>query len=156
METQLLYEAIETYRPLVFRIARPRMADDWDAEDVFQEVFVTYVQKRPAFANEQVGAAWFAKTTVHHCRKTWRKNKRHSGEPLESAENLPAADYCYSDLLEALSKLPEKYRKPLELFYFAGLSTEEAARVMSITPNALRIRMSRARDMLKDLLKDTE
>ena len=151
-------QMVERYGSLVLRIARSRMATATDAEDVFQEVFVTYACKQPVFADEPKARAWFAKTTVHHCRKLWRTIGRHMTESLEDVSELAgdstaiAKDTSYVELRSALSQLPEKYLRPLELFYFADLSAEETARILRISPNAVRIRLTRGRAMLKDIL----
>ena len=152
-------QMVERYGSLVLRIARSRMATATDAEDVFQEVFVTYARKQPVFADEPKARAWFAKTTVHHCRKLWRTIGRHMTESLddtpvtltEDAANMDNSSYI--DLRNAMSQLPEKYRRPLELFYFADLSAEEIARILGISPNAVRIRLSRGRTVLKNMLE---
>ena len=152
-------QAVEKYGSMVFRIARSRMATISDTEDVFQEVFVTYAQKKPVFADDIKGRAWFAKTTVHHCRKLWRIIGRHMAESLddtpvtltEDAANMDNSSYI--DLRNAMSQLSEKYRRPLELFYFADLSAEEIARILGISPNAVRIRLSRGRTVLKNMLE---
>ncbi len=158
MDVTDMDQVIETFGPLVFRIARSRMASAADTEDVFQEVFTTYVRKQPVFADEIKARAWFAKTTVHHCQKAWRTVSRHGTDPLDSvpeallAEDFFMEDPAYVDLRNALARLPEKYRRVIELFYFADLSAEDTARALKITSNAVRTRLTRARQMLKDML----
>lgn len=69
----------------------------------------------------------------------------------EDAANMDNSSYI--DLRNAMSQLSEKYRRPLELFYFADLSAEEIARILGISPNAVRIRLSRGRTVLKNMLE---
>lgn len=159
MDVTDMDQVIETFGPLVFRIARSRMAASTDAEEVFQEVFITYIKKRPVFADDVKARVWFAKTTVHHCRKLWRTIGRHETDPLDaipkalSEDDFFAEDPSYIDLRNALSRLPEKYRRPIELFYFADLSAEDTARTLNISSNAVRTRLNRARQMLKEVLE---
>ena len=54
---------------------------------------------------------------------------------------------------QALSALEEDYRLPLYLFYFQELSTEEIARTLSIRPGTVRMRLSRGREQLRQVLK---
>ncbi len=53
---------------------------------------------------------------------------------------------------EAIDRLPESYRVVLMLRDIDGLSTEETARMMGITSNAVKIRLHRARMALRTLL----
>ena len=43
--------------------------------------------------------------------------------------------------------------RPIYLFYFQELSTEEIAKALGIRPGAVRMRLSRGRDMLREMLK---
>ena len=56
-------------------------------------------------------------------------------------------------LWSALSSLPDGLRVPLYLFYFEELSTQEIARLLSLRPGAVRMRLSRGREHLRELLK---
>ena len=56
------------------------------------------------------------------------------------------------DLQRELSLLPNKYREVLVMYYFTGLSTIELAKVLGVSENTIRIRMTRARKMLADKL----
>ena len=40
------------------------------------------------------------------------------------------------------------------LFYYENLSTEEIARIVGASPGAVRVRLSRAREKLRELLKE--
>jgi len=52
-----------------------------------------------------------------------------------------------------MQALPENYRLPIYLFYFEELSTDEIAKALSIRPGTARMRLSRGRDLLRELLK---
>ncbi|MBQ6239324.1 MAG: sigma-70 family RNA polymerase sigma factor [Firmicutes bacterium] len=158
MDVTDMEQVIETFGPLVLRIARSRMSTAVDAEEVFQEVFVTYTKRQPVFEDEMRARAWFAKTTIHHCRKLWRSIGRHGMDSLDvipealSEDDFYIEDPSYVDLRNALSSLPDKYRRPVELFYFADLSAEDTAKVLKISPNAVRTRLTRARQMLREMM----
>ena len=145
-------QIVETYGTLVYRIALARMAKREDAEDVFQEVFVTYIRKHPKFADISKGRVWFAKTTIHHCRMMWRTIGRHRTEPLDAADDITVEEDQNMDLQRELTLLPNKYREVLVMYYFTGLSTIELAKALGVSENTIRIRMTRARKMLADKL----
>lgn len=54
----------------------------------------------------------------------------------------------------AMSELPDKYRMVLYLFYFEELSTKEIAKAIAVREGTVRMRLSRARDMMKEKLQE--
>ena len=65
--------------------------------------------------------------------------------PFQSAEE--------NSVWQAVMELEESLRVPLYLFYFPGLTTQEIARALSIRPGAVRMRLSRGRERLRQTLK---
>jgi RNA polymerase sigma factor (sigma-70 family) len=55
-----------------------------------------------------------------------------------------------------LWKLPEQHRVPLVLYYFDARSTASIAATLGITPDAVHMRLSRARGELRKLLEKAE
>ena len=145
-------DIVDKYGSYIYTTAFAHVHHKEDAEDIFQEVFLTYVKKQPVFKTEEQARAWFLRTTVNHCRHLWRSKSRHPEERLEE-ETLAFADSKEEmELMDALSRMPVKYRRVLEMFYFTGLTLKEIAQTLRISENAVRIRMSRARKMLRDEL----
>ena len=68
-----------------------------------------------------------------------------AGKEPEKADN---------DLFRAISGLPEKYRLPLLLRYMEGYSEKETAETMKISVAALKSRVFRARNQLKDMISE--
>lgn len=54
----------------------------------------------------------------------------------------------------ALAQLPEKYRAVVHLYYYEGYGTEEIARILNRRPSTIRAQLTRARQKLKELLKE--
>ena len=54
---------------------------------------------------------------------------------------------------KALQGLTEDYRLPIYLFYFQELSTQEIAKALAIRPGAVRMRLTRGREQLREKLK---
>ncbi|WP_166543937.1 RNA polymerase sigma factor [Acutalibacter sp. 1XD8-36] len=146
-------EVVTVYSRTVYAIALAKTGTREDAEDVFQEIFLSYVRKRPKFEDERQGRVWFSRATVYCCKMLWRTKKRHETLPMEAAEGIEFTSGEDRELLMELRNLPKKHREVLELIYFGGLSTGEAAKVLGCSPNAVRIRLSRARTALEKRLK---
>ncbi|MBO2528164.1 MAG: RNA polymerase subunit sigma, partial [Clostridiales bacterium] len=58
------------------------------------------------------------------------------------------------ELMLAVLKLPKKQRVVVHLYYYEEFSVREIARLMHISENAVKKRMSRARETLRILLKE--
>lgn len=145
-------EVVTQYARMVYAIALAKMRTHEDADDVFQEVFLSYVRKRPVFQDRRQGRVWFSKAAVYCCKMLWRTKKRHETLPLETADGLTFQAPEDRELFLELGNLPKKHREVLELVYFGGLSTEETAKVLRCSPNAVRIRLVRARAALAQRL----
>lgn len=146
-------QVVALYARPVYAIALAKMQNREDAEDVFQEVFLSYVKKKPSFGDERQGRVWFSRATVYCCKMLWRTKKRHETLPMEAAESMVFQSQEDRELLLEIGNLPPKYREVLELFYFGGLSAGEAAKVLGCSPNAVRIRLGRARRALEKRLR---
>ena len=57
-------------------------------------------------------------------------------------------------IVETVKRLPFKYRVVIHLFYYEEMSIEEIADSLNLKPSNVRTRLTRARRMLKDLLKE--
>ena len=147
-------EIIDRYQNMVYGLALARTGSASDADDVFQEVFLAYHQSGKTFRDEEHRKAWLLRTTVNMCRRvtasTWRKKT----VPLEEQGEVSVLFREPEENLvwEAVQRLEEKYRLPVYLFYFQELSTEEIAKALGIRSGAVRMRLSRGRDMLREML----
>jgi len=60
----------------------------------------------------------------------------------------------YSELHEAIKKLPPKYRITIILFYFQDMDIRSAAQVLRIPTGTVKSRLSKAKKLLKETIKD--
>lgn len=114
---------IERYSDMVYRLAFSRVGTRQDADDVYQEVFLRYLKKCPAFESEEHRKAWLLRVTVN-CSNTfltspWRKRQ------TELPEDLSFEDKRQQELYAELRQLPGKYRDVIHLFYYEELLVEE-------------------------------
>lgn len=144
-------EIVARQGPRVYRLAFAQLRSKADAEDVFQEVFLRYVEKLPKFESPEHEKAWFLRVTLNCCRSLWRSAWHKRSVPLD--ENLPFETRDQWGLHQELLRLPKKYRAVLHLFYWEDMSTAEIAKVTGSTPAAVRKQLERARGMMKELIE---
>ena len=156
-------QVLELYNKMVYRLAFARTGNVQDAEDVLQEVFLRYIRANKTFNDEEHRKAWLLRVTIN-CSKTlvtssW--NRRRSDEETDdSCFGTDDRQFERSDtksaVLEAVKALPEKYRVVVHLFYYEELSVEEIGRITGSGLSAVKTRLHRARNMLKNILKEEE
>lgn len=136
------------YAAILFRISYAELLSREDAEDAVQEVFSTYLNKKPSFQNAEHEKAWFIRVTINQCRDSWRRKKLRRYTPLEEVVHLPAKEQENS-MLALILELPEKYKTPILLHYLEGFRVEEISHILHLTQSAVKMRLSRGRDLLK-------
>lgn len=143
---------IRKYSDMVYRLAFARMGTKYDADEIFQEVFLRYLKKCPEFHDEEHEKAWFLRVTVNCCNKMHKSAWRRRTVELE--ENLPWETPEDSGLYDALRQLPPKYREVIHLFYYEDMTTEQIAQALHRRSGTVRSQLTRARDMLRELLRE--
>ena len=146
---------IDRYQNTVYGLALARTGNRADADDVFQEGFLAYCQCGKTFRDEEHRKAWLLRTTINQSRRVTSSSWRQKTVPLSEREDAPVQfrEPEENRVWEALQGLAEDYRLPIYLFYFQELSTREIAKVLAIRPGAVRMRLTRGREQLREKLK---
>ena len=146
---------IDRYQDTVYGLALARTGSRSDADDVFQEVFLAYHQCGKTFRDEEHRKAWLLRTTINQSRRVTSSSWRQKTVPLSEREDAPVQfrEQSENEVWSALQELAEDYRLPIYLFYFQELSTQEIAKALSIRPGAVRMRLTRGREQLREKLK---
>jgi len=148
-------EVITVYRKTVYGVALSHTGSKFDADDVFQEVFLTYFRKGMVFDCEEHRKAWLIRTTLNLCKKATLSTWRRKTVPLESVQEQ-SYQFAMGEenaVHTALRELPQKYRTVLYLFYFEQFPTAEIADIVKTTDGNVRVRLKRGRDLMREKLK---
>jgi RNA polymerase sigma-70 factor (ECF subfamily) len=166
-------ELVRTYSPRLLAVARRIVGTDEDARDVIQDAFLNAFRSLKNFHGDARLSTWLHRIVVNTALMKLRTRKRKPEESIEPL--LPAflADGHYAEKFTAwgdradaalsraetrelirrrIDELPDSFRTVLVLRDIEGLDTEETARVLDTTPNAVKIRLHRARAALRTLL----
>lgn len=167
VEMELLQEKINSYSDMLYRIAFLQLRNNQDAEDVVQETFYQYIKNRKEFESEEHEKAWLIKVTLNGCRKVWRSAwYRHTEAMPEwelSADEVDADSDMEQEILqkernrevmEAVLKLPRKYREVIHLFYFQQMSVKEICLVTERKESTVTSQLTRGRELLRKNLKE--
>lgn len=110
---------------------------------------------RQDLPDEEHRKAWLLRTTINQSRRVTSSSWRQKTVPLSEREDVPVQfqEPEENEVWTALQSLAEDYRLPIYLFYFQELSTQEIAKVLAIRPGAVRMRLTRGREQLREKLK---
>ena len=143
-------QAVITYSDNLRRLAFTYVKSVHSAEDIVQDVFLTYLQKAPAFENTEHEKAWLLRVTINKSRNMLKTGWfRSRFELTEERGYLPPEQ---SQVLEAVLSLAPKYRLPIHLYYYEGYSIEEIANILDTNPATVGTRLARARGLLRQSL----
>ena len=164
---------VRRYTPALLRAARRFLRSEEDARDAVQDAFVSVFKSVGNFqANSQLGT-WLHRIVVNSALMKLRTQRRHPEEDIErllprfaddghqvqpsipwteSAEAIVERGELRDVVRQSIDKLPDQYRTVLLLRDIEELSTEETAKLLDVTPNAVKVRLHRARQALRTLL----
>ena len=111
-------QLVSVYGDMVYRLAYAQTRSRHDADDIFQEVFLQTVRKRPVFDSVEHEKAWLLRVTLNCLKSHWRMAWRRHDTPLD--DRIPFPEPEDSALDEALRRLTPKYRAAVHLFYYEG------------------------------------
>lgn len=150
-------QTIDRYANMVKHICFIYMKNESDTEDVFQDVFLKYALFSDSFLSEEHKKAWLIRVSVNRCKDVLRSFFRRNTCSLEEAGYLATEGVeDYSDVFEAVQKLPEKYKIIIYLHYYEGYSSVEIANILQKNVNTVYTCLARARMELKDMLGGDE
>ena len=165
MESVPSFEALhEDFRPRVLAYLR-RFVDPAEAEDLTQEVFFKVYQGLAGFREEARLSTWVFQIATHAALDRLKSaGHRASAQavPLEGrADILPGAvqapspiqdDMCRC-IRDMVDELPVPYRMVLVLADLKELRMREIAGILGLTSGAAKIRLHRARKMLRERME---
>ena len=163
------YELIAPYERRVFMTAFDILQVEADAEEVAQEAFLKAFRGLRSFRREARFSTWLLRITVNEARMRLRQRREISFDAVfpnnEEAEYTPIflADWREIPseavlreetrrlLSEAIAALPEHYREIITLRDVNGLNNSESAEILGLSLGNAKVRLLRARIMLRDL-----
>lgn len=145
---------INELSPAVFRFLLARTGDEDTAQELTQQVFLTLFEKKPRFECKAQLKVWLikcAKKTFANYIKRFDNSKT---VPLENALELSLNDESLFEFKELLKTLPENLYDVTILYYIEDMKTADIARALSISHSNVKIRLFRARDILKKIYEE--
>jgi RNA polymerase sigma-70 factor (ECF subfamily) len=149
--------------PYVAQLVRRLTAWRGDVDDLVQDVLVAALAARRQFRGDAKLETWITRIAVNRCRANGRKQwlrKRLFAAWVGTQRATPAPPSDVGALLDeqatqvrdAVARLPTKSREAIVLCYLQNLTPAEAATALGVSRGAIEVRLSRARDQLREML----
>jgi len=149
-----------THRLGMVRLAVLLVDDRESAEDVVQDAFAALHRRWPALHSEQAATAYLRTSVVNGARSALRKRRTvrsylrsvddpDVAQPADAAVLLAAE---HRQVMDALSRLPDRQREVIVLRYWGELTEAEIAGTLGISVGAVKSSASRGRDALATIL----
>ena len=103
-----LEDVVRAYSDMVYRQAFSYARNKPDADDIYQEVFLRYIKKKPRFETEKHREAWLIRVTINCCKNLRVSAWKNKTLPLE--DNIAFESEEEYSLHFELMKLPPKYK----------------------------------------------
>jgi RNA polymerase sigma factor (sigma-70 family) len=151
---------VDKYKSSIFAFVYTKLRNSHDTQDVTQEVFIKAYRELHTLKRWDSFAGWIYRIAYNKCKDSLiSKSRRPDVDFIEDQSqhtlDEPSIDSYRNDmtcqsLRDAMDSLPEIYREVLTLYYLGGMDSAEIAKVLSTSPTAIRHRLSRAREQLKE------
>lgn len=165
-----LYEVImRRYNQQLYRITWSYLSDEEAVRDTMQSAYIKAFEKLDTFRGEARFSTWLVRIAINEALQAVR-NRKKRGEKISVTELLqnhqmvasrnknPAMETERNDLMERLEEaiegLPPKYRSVFVMREVEQMSTRETADCLDITRSNVKVRLHRARNMLRDHLEE--
>lgn len=160
----MVKEWISVYGHDLKWLAYSYVKDHSTAEDITQETFIKAYQKHASFKEQSSLKTWLYKITVNLCKDHLKSSyiRRVVKKSTDLFRHIPTMDAtpeeCVinksndEELVDQVLKLEKKYREIIILFYFEEFEIKELAEVLNTSPNTIKTRLRRARQLLHEQL----
>lgn len=162
---------VDKYQARVFRHITKMVQDRQQAQDLLQETFLNAYRGLGGFTGASSFATWLFRIATNTCLMYLRKNRPESVEYDDQIENTRSSEFVPAspefistplDILlssegrrkieEAIDGLPILYRSVLVLRDVEGFSIEEVSKIMETSTAAVKSRLHRARNAVREAL----
>lgn len=163
-----IYEVIvRRHNTKLYRVARGILKDEAEIEDVMQEAYLKAYEKLYQFKGKSSFSTWLTRILINTAFARFNEQKRHHMLELDKVkeesftvpeeqqpEPTPEMRSNLRSALEtAISSLPAPYRSVFMLRELTGMSVADTAFCLDISEENVKVRLHRAKEMLKKILR---
>jgi RNA polymerase sigma-70 factor (ECF subfamily) len=165
-QTEMFEILMRRYNELLYRTIRSYIDIDADVEDTIQDTYVKAFQKLYQFKNEALFSTWLIRIGINEALQRIRKSKKHKTVDITNENGTlqiadmsfmnPESNSIYKDskafIEKAVDALPHKYKIVYMLKEVEGMEISEISKGLDLSNSNVKVRLHRARNMMKDYI----
>ena len=169
--TQIFSRLIDNYKNMVYNLAYRMSNNPHEAEDISQETFLRAYQSLARFNPSYKFSTWLYQITLNIIRDKYKKkdidyvsldtpietdDSEFYPQPADltnNPEKIISQKEDVQAIQQAIYSLPLKYREVLVLRHLQDLSYIEIANILKLPAGTVKVRLYRAREQLRKILK---
>lgn len=166
-ETHLFEILMRRYNQRLYRIQRSYIRDEEAVKDVLQLTYLKAYEKLAQFRGDSKFSTWITRIAIHEALKHLKERRRYTNlhalneksidEAIVNHKKNPedrAIENEFKNMLEAsVNQLPAKYRTVYIMREVEQISTRDTAECLDISESNVKVRLHRAKQMIKDDLE---
>lgn len=163
-QTELFEILMRRHNELLFRTIRSYYSEDSDVEDIMQDAYIKAYEKLYQFKNESAFSTWLVRIGINEALQRKRKQKYHRTTDITQESGIlqiadtsimnPENNTIYKEstafIEKAVDTLPPKYKIIFLLREVEGMEISEISASLDLTISNVKVRLFRARNMIKD------
>jgi len=164
-EKDLYSIIVRRYNQRLYRIGMSMINDDKEVEDAMQVAYINAYENLGKFGFRSSFPTWLTRILINECLLRLRKRKKSISMNDENMENVmkqnkelhtPVTTTVNSELRlilnDAISRLPEIYRSVFVMREIENMNIAETKECLNISEVNVKVRLNRAKAMLRDIL----
>ena len=156
MDEREFAQRVTDIERLLYRVARGYLRQPQDCADAVQEAILKAWAARNSLCDPDHFKAWLTRILINECNSLLRRKRPFLA--FRDLEDTPVPDDTGADLelQDALYSLNRRQRVVIIMHYRDGYTVEEIARVLRIPQGTVKTNLMRARNKLRQELRDEE
>jgi len=164
-EKDLYSIIVRRYNQRLYRVGISMLNDDAEVEDAMQVAYINAYENLGKFAFRSSFPTWLTRIFINECLLRLRKRKKSISMNDENMENALSRDKelqtpvtvtvnseLRSILNDAIRQLPETYRTVFVMREIENMSIAETKEYLNISEVNVKVRLNRAKALLRDIL----
>jgi RNA polymerase sigma factor (sigma-70 family) len=158
---------IRKYNQRLYRIALSIMNNESEVEDIMQVTYIKAYENLDKFRSHSSFSTWITRILINECLMNRKKREQMASnewgfffpadyqKPVVQTPLMKVINLELKAILEfSIRKLPEKYRTVFIMRELENMSVLETMECLGITETNVKVRLNRAKVMLRDKLKN--
>ena len=143
------------YKDSIYRVAYNYLHHQQDSDDVVQDVFMKYLNSNEEFKSDDNEKYWLIRVTINtslnYLKQSWKSKTNLDNEYIDKLQAPVSSD---NEIASIVSKLKDKYKDVIILYYYLNYKVDEISSILKISSSNVKKRLERAREYIRKEIKN--